>query len=142
MASANRRAERGVDHAERKPAPRPWQLGALACISGSAFFLSVAYVYLRGSSLPASIEVLFILALEAVMIVLVIRASRSEGWSDSHRFALAAGCLLVYCWEGFLTTARLHNVANFPEQAVWAVLAVVLLVFIVNRLRSLAVHSK
>ncbi|MBV9232287.1 MAG: hypothetical protein JOZ18_23470 [Chloroflexi bacterium] len=81
------------------------------------------------------------LALEAVVIVLVIRAARSPGWSDAHRFALAAGGLLVYCWEGFLTTARLHGVANFPEQVVWVVLTVALLVFTSTRLRHQTVQA-
>ncbi|HZR39662.1 MAG TPA: hypothetical protein VFB12_06085 [Ktedonobacteraceae bacterium] len=138
--SADQRARWGVDRTERKPPPRPWLLGALAWISGSAFFLLVAYRSFRGSPLPASIEVLFILVLEAIVIVLVIHASRSKEWSDAHRFALATGGLLVYCWEGFVTAARLHGVATFPVQAVWVVLAIVLLVFTGSRLRHRAVH--
>ena len=71
-----------------------------------------------------------------IVVALVIRASHRKGWSDTHRFALATGGLLAYCWYGFLNVASLYGVASLPAQAVWAVLAVVLLVFIARRDRT------
>jgi len=78
-----------------------------------------------------------VLALDALVVTVVIRALHRNGWSDTHLFALAAGGLLVYCWEGFLTTARLYGMTNFPTQAVWVVLAIALLLLIGTRLRYL-----
>lgn len=126
-------------------APPPWFLGVVAEIGGAAFvFLTYnsapTPAWSIAASVPAVVAVPVMLVLEVAVTMLVIRAAHSPGWSAAHWFALAAGGLLVYCWEGFLTTARLHGVTNFPLQVVWVVLAVALLVFTGSRLRYLIVQ--
>lgn len=130
-----------VDLSATKPVPRPLLLSALAMLAGSLFLL----IKIFGASvlsLPAAISVPVMLAIEVMMVILVARASRSQRWSDMHRFALAMGGLLVYCWDGFLTADHLHGAASLPVQAAWAVLAIGLLALIASRLRRQAVLAR
>ncbi|MDA8353519.1 MAG: hypothetical protein M0Z65_10120 [Firmicutes bacterium] len=114
-------------------APNPWLLGGFAFISGSIFFLlsNIPYVH---ALLPAGVLVPILLLLELLVLVVTIRSSHKKGWSDIHRFSLAAGGMLVYCWGGFLTNIQLYGYSHLFVQGVWCFLAIALIVFIGSRL--------
>jgi hypothetical protein len=82
-------------------APSPWIGGIVAFLAGSAFHL----LYSQGGTVhhwPWQFVAGGMLALAIGVLLFGLAAARRSGWSDMHRFAMAAGALLVYCWLGFL----------------------------------------
>ena len=75
-------------------APSPWLVGAAALLAGSIFMT----VLKEWGWATVGIYVV----LDATMITLVARWSRSEGWGNLHRLALAGGAALAYGWHAFL----------------------------------------
>lgn len=118
-------------------AASPWLVGTTAFIAGSAFEALSKYAP-EGKLIPAVVTVVAILALEAAVLVFIARSSRRAGWSDAHRFALAAGGLLVYCWWGFVIQAALHGPDGWPGHAILVGAALALLVSIGLRQRERA----
>jgi hypothetical protein len=74
--------------------PRPRTVGVLAFIASSVF---IARPETWGG-------VAFGIVLLVVAAAVIVRWSRQRGWTDVHRFALAAGALLTYVWLGFVLT--------------------------------------
>ena len=116
-------------------APSPWLVGATALLAGSALELISKYAP-EEKVIPAAVTVLAVLALEAAVLVFIERTSRRAGWSDAHRFALASGGLLVYCWWGFVIQASLHGPSFWPGHAILVAAALALLVLIGLRQRK------
>jgi hypothetical protein len=95
--------------------PSPWLVGAVVLVATS---LVMARQYLP-EFVPVWLVAAGWFALVAVVGALVLRWSRSRGWGDPHRLALAGGALLTYVWLGFQqatyldvsrTTALLGNI--------------------------------
>lgn len=107
-------------------APNPWLLGLAAFAAGSTFELTARLA--PQLHLPAHLAVVLMLGLEAGVVALVAWSSRRKGWSDTHRFALAAGGLFVYCWWGYVIQKDLHSTAGVAGHSVFAIAAVVLLI--------------
>jgi hypothetical protein len=74
------------------------------------------------------------LALYALMIKLVSQWSRSAGWGNAHRLALAGGALLTYAWYGFSQSPTIGSkgVVDLIGNGIFAIGAIVLLA-IANR---------
>ncbi len=102
-----------------------------------AFVLGSAFVLLYGMGAfalhwPWQVVTVGLIALLLVMGGLA--ALCSTGWTDGHRFAAAAGGLLVYCWAGFGTDAALHGTAARPAHA--ALVAAMLLLLVIAGWRT------
>jgi hypothetical protein len=85
---------RGAESRVHAIAPTPWLPGAAALIAGSVFITAPKE---WGWSAVA-----IYLVLDAAMIALVSRWSRSDGWGALHRLALAGGAALAYAWHAFI----------------------------------------
>ena len=97
-------------------APSPWIATFVAFLAGSAFVL----LYTQGSNVmhwPWQLVAGGMAACGAGMLLFGFAAARRSSWSDMHRFALAAGALLVYCWFGFLTERGLHGTTMMGPRA-------------------------
>jgi len=112
-------------------APNPWLLGSVALLAGSAVQIIAKYT-IESKTIPAALIVLGVLALEAAVILYFTRSARKQGWSNLHRFALAAGGMLVYCWWGFVNQASLLGPDHWLSHAV-LVAAALLLLFLIWR---------
>jgi protein-S-isoprenylcysteine O-methyltransferase Ste14 len=70
--------------------------------------------------------------------VVIGRLSRRDGWTDSHRLAVAGGALLTYAWIGFVVgsvSGRVHSLA-IVFHVFLAVGALVLLAAAAHRLHT------
>ena len=76
-------------------APNPWVVGVVSFVVSSVFF----------ARNETWLGVAFGLVLIAVMVIVIARWSRREGWSAAHRLGMAGGALLTYAWGGFILTA-------------------------------------
>jgi hypothetical protein len=88
------------------PAPPPWLVALTALVLTTVFELVVRT---RGSELPAVLNLLGLLACEAVALPLIVRWSRRAGWSPMHALALAPGPLLTYSWGSVSTFVDGHT---------------------------------
>ena len=109
-------------------APGPWPVGAVALVVTS---LVMARQFLP-ESVPAWLVAAGWTGLVAAAGALVLRWSRSRGWDDRHRLALAGGALLTYVWVGVVQAsyldvsraeARLGNVVLGTGAVVLLILA-------------------
>lgn len=124
-------------------APSPWLVGVFALVAGAIFVLLYA-VDPSGLSpwfaipLPAWLSVLIYLALFAVVVVVMARWSRRNGWSDAHRLALAGGAMLTYAWHSFpwQTIGPTSTAVDLTGNAIFTAGAVALLVVAATRLRK------
>lgn len=106
-------------------APSPWLAGAAALLAGSIFLLI---------PLPwAWAAVGIYLLLDLTMVVLVSRWSRSTGWSNLHRLALAGGAALADAWHAFIQTPAVGMVDRMGN-VIFAAALVALLAFAVRRI--------
>ena len=124
------------------PAPRaarqggtipPWTAGVAAFVAGSAFVL----LYIKAANEFHWPWLLVACAMAACAIAAALFgliASRRSGWSEMHRFAMAAGAVLVYCWFGFIVETGLHKTTNLWPHA--ALAAAILGLLIVAGLRA------
>ncbi|QBD78140.1 hypothetical protein EPA93_19915 [Ktedonosporobacter rubrisoli] len=143
----------GILLGQRKPtartqagrAPSPWLVMLVALIAASVFLLIYAVdpsgisPWLAGLNLPAWIAIVLYLLLCAGMAVLVSSWSQRRGWSDAHRFALAAGALLAYAWHSFPWPVLMPGVSlmlDLLSNAILAVGAIILLVFAARQLQK------
>jgi hypothetical protein len=76
----------------------PFLVAGTAFLLGSAF-MSLAIVH---DAIPASLNVAGKIAVLATGALLLWNGSARADWSEGHRFAVAAGLLLVYAWYGFV----------------------------------------
>jgi hypothetical protein len=117
-------------------APRPRLVGAIALVATS--------LVMTRQYLPESVPVWLVaagwFALVAVVGTLVLRWSRSRGWGDPHRLALAGGALLTYVWLGFqqATYLDVSRATALLGNIVFGIGAVVLLILAVRRQRAYA----
>jgi len=117
---------------DENPAPSPWMAGALSLIAGS-IFLVIPKAWAWGA-------VAFYLALDAIILLTVVKISRRSGWNARHRLALAGGAALAYAWHAFLqnpvdgTTGLTIRVSN----AICAVIVIALLIFAARRVSQYA----
>src|SRR5690606_3885214 len=129
---------------ERTPlpaqAPGPWPVFWAAFAAGSAFWLAAMAMGVL-DDLPAPVVVTGFLALAAATVVVVWRWSGRTGWGAWHRFALAAGGLLAYAWQGFAQAPAVPvaDAVKFAGNAVFALLAAGLLARTAARLRRAGV---
>lgn len=133
--------------ASTRPAPRPWILGATTLVVGSAFYIVQEFApklgatamgiatgtempgFQFGPRIPAWFAATLSLAMAVGMLCFIRRSARHHGWSDQHRFALACGAVLVYCWWGFVIEVDLYGTAALPGRVllVFAALAFLIL---------------
>jgi hypothetical protein len=132
-------------------APRPWILGTIVFITGSAFFMiqelapklgtltgqistltlstgvDVFHIPL-GAGVPSWLAAVVSLSMAIGVVGFIRWSARHFDWSDRHRYALACGAVLVYCWWGFVIEADLYGMAALPGRILLVVLAAALLV--------------
>ncbi|MGA8118093.1 MAG: hypothetical protein WCA46_31045 [Actinocatenispora sp.] len=117
-------------------APSPWLLGAASLVVTSV--VTGAWYEAKDSLSPWVYVVLVVLAWAAA-IRLVGHWSRLTGWGAGHQLALAAGALLTYAWEGFVTSHMLVDaspaiaLASHLLFAAGAVLLIVVAAYRVSR---------
>ncbi len=107
----------------------PWIVAVAAFLAGSAF----VFLFSFGSNTfhwPWEIVAGGMLALAIGILLFSLIAARKSGWSDMHRFALAAGGVLVYCWFGFFSEIGLHGKAMLWAHAVLVVAMLALLIVV------------
>ena len=115
------------------PAPKPWLLAGFAFVLGSLFCITQSG---RDHGVPWEVPVLAIVAIDAVALRAITRWSRRTGWSPRHRFALAAGGVLVYVWFGYTVEVSLHGRGGLVPHTILVVAALALLLVAHCRVRS------
>jgi hypothetical protein len=108
-----------------EPAPRPWVLGATSFIAGSSFCMIQELAPKTG--FPAWLTTTLSLSIGIGMAGYISRSSKRSGWSDRHRFALACGAVLVYCWFGFVVEADIYETAALSERMLFVLLTLIFL---------------
>jgi hypothetical protein len=120
-------------------APHPWLVGVVAFVA-SSLFLSVG----RCIPLDDWLIVGFYLVLAVVMIWLVSRWSRQQGWGAEHRLALAGGALLTYAWHAFPQQPSIGSpgTIDLVGNTLFALGAVVLLAAAIVKVRQTATADR
>jgi hypothetical protein len=110
-----------------RPVPGPWLLGV------GSFVLSSGYFGRPETWVGFGLGALLI----GLAAVLVRRWSRRAAWTTGSQLAVAGGALLTYAWGGFVLTslAGPDDPVRWAGNAVFALLAVALLVLTARRLR-------
>jgi hypothetical protein len=110
-----------------RPVPAPWLLGV------GSFILSSGYFARPETWVGFGLGALLI----GLSAVLVLRWSRRAAWTARSQLAVAGGALLTYAWGGFVLTslAGPDDPVRWAGNAVFALLAVALLVIAARRLR-------
>jgi hypothetical protein len=111
-----------------RPVPAASLLGVVALAAGAVFEVG-------DSELPTWVGVAVLVAVEAALVVLVARWSRSARWTPLHAVALAGGALVTYAWHAFPETpvVPVSPTADLVGNAVFAAAALVLLTAAVRR---------
>ncbi|KRE11678.1 hypothetical protein ASE66_24490 [Bosea sp. Root483D1] len=115
--------------------PPPWSMGALVLAVGSAFYMIQEFAPKAG--IPAWITACLSLSLALGMLYFVTWSSRRSDWSDRHRFALASGAVLVYCWWGFVIEVDLYGTNALPGRVLLVCASFMFLVLTRLRIRAL-----
>lgn len=116
-------------------APRPLAVGAVSLVAGSAF---VAGAYLYDLTTPWGSVAVMILAL-GIGGLAVLQWSRRHGWTQMHRFAVAAGLVLTYVWFGFVQVPSAGGAdarSDLIGNAIFSAAALALLAVAATRLRD------
>jgi hypothetical protein len=119
------------------PARRAWNpliVGAIAFAASSALFLARSLPDWI-PAVPPALPAVLMLALGAAAILWVSISCSRRRWGIEHRFALAGGALLTYCWTG-ITQAGLRGPLSLGEQVVLVVVTVALLVLLAVHLAA------
>jgi hypothetical protein len=117
----------------------PWALAAAALVVCSAFFM-LAVLTPSPLPLPAPVTAVLLVAIDLGALAGVYRASSRPGWTAVHRFALAAGALLTYCWVGLAQMSH-RSPIDLALQAVLVLVAVGLLALLARRLSGPAAEA-
>jgi hypothetical protein len=130
--AAFRLPRRRLTQATGRHAPNPWVAG------GAAFVLTGVFMALTRLShdlkLPAAVLIFAYFLLYGLAVWAVWRWSGRIGWSEEHKFALAAGALLTYAWYGVAQTP--HDALDLIGQAIFALLALGLVILASRRVRT------
>jgi len=119
-----------------RPAPKPGLVATVA-LSSSSLLMGSSLLLPEQRSAADWLLVCCYLGLYAVVITLVVRWSRRDGWDERHRLALAGGALLTYAWYAVPArpvvgaTGQIDLVGN----TVFAIGAIILLAAAVFRQR-------
>ena len=110
--------------------PSPWIVGAATMICAGAFQVT-------GHTDGVAISVVGMAVSLIALAVAVAWWSRSTGWTETHRFAVAAGLVLTYTWRAFFagyghSTAEL--ITAVASYVLYAIAAVVILAVIARRI--------
>lgn len=108
--------------------------------AASAFVTSgvTALWYLAKDHMSSWLYVVLLLVAAAVTVPVLAALSRRAGWRPAHQLALAAGALVTYAWEGFVTSHMLFPASpavQLVSHVVVALGALVLIVVTAVRLR-------
>ncbi|MGH3377139.1 MAG: hypothetical protein ACRDP6_20615 [Actinoallomurus sp.] len=125
---------RGTTASRGGQVPSAWLLGLVSLVGTSAV---TTLWYLAKDTMPSWLYVALVLAASAVGIPLVRHWSRLSAWSRTHRLSLAAGALLTYAWQGFVTSHMLMPVSpamTLISHVVFALGALVLIAVTALRL--------
>jgi hypothetical protein len=76
----------------QRSAPAAWVVGGTALVASTLFFLLLQ---------PSWLGVAAGLAIGVAATAVLVYWSRCRGWSDTHRFAAAAGATMTYMWLGY-----------------------------------------
>ncbi|HEX6447618.1 MAG TPA: hypothetical protein VF053_21155 [Streptosporangiales bacterium] len=95
---------RGAPVSAEGRVPPAWLLGTASLVVTSVV---TSLWYLAKDSVPSWLYVVLVLAGYAAGVPLVRHWSGLRGWGPAHRLALAAGALLTYAWQGFVTAHML-----------------------------------
>ncbi|HVU36052.1 MAG TPA: hypothetical protein VHE61_21605 [Opitutaceae bacterium] len=120
-----RKRQRGSEAVSGGHPPRPIIVAVLALALGSAFELTQTLQHL---GVPWWGTVLGMAAVEAVGVTYLARAGVRSTWSAAHRYAAAAGALLVYCWWGIHVEMALHGSSGLVAHAFLVILTLITLV--------------
>lgn len=107
------------DHRTVSETLNPLLIGGMAFLLGSAFML-LAIVH---DTIPASLNVAGMIALLGAGSRLFWTWSRLTEWTETHRFAVAGGLLLVYAWYGFVQVPSAGDTSPLMDTLGNAVLA-------------------
>lgn len=116
--------------------PPAWLLGLLSLVATSAV---TTLWYLAKDAMPSWLYVVLVLAAHAACIPLVRHWSRLRGWRRTHQLALAAGALLTYAWQAFVTSHMVMPASpamTLISHVVFALGAVVLVAVTALRIRG------
>lgn len=118
--------------------PSPWLLGSASLVVTSVV---TTLWYLAKDTMPSWLYVVAVLAGYAACLPLVRHWSRQRGWGRAHELALAAGALVTYAWQGFVTSHMLMPASPavvLASHVVFALGALVLIAVTAFRLRETA----
>lgn len=115
--------------------PPAWLLGLASLVVTSGV---TTLWYLAKDAMPSWPYVALVLATYAAGLPLVRHWSRQRGWGRPHQLALAAGALVTYAWQGFVTSHMLEPASpavTLVSHVVFALGALVLIAVTAVRVR-------
>jgi hypothetical protein len=112
----------------------PFALGAIAFAASTALHF-VVYATAAVPSIPPAATFAIMVVLIASATLWVAIGDRRQAWGVTQRFALAAGAVLTYCWNGILHTAA-RGTLVLTEQVVVAAVAIALLALLATRVAA------
>lgn len=127
-------------------APSPWLVGTFFFVASSVFLLIYAAdpyglsPWLAALQIAPWLATVLYIVLFIGVAALVNYWSRLNGWSNTHRLALAGGALFTYIWHSFLWNNLLppayavSQTVKLASNAIFAVFVVVLFVIATRRL--------
>jgi hypothetical protein len=118
-----------------REAPSPWLVGLVAFLTAVAWFVLLDLPHVLRTFPLALAPILAEVALVAGVVALLRRWSARQGWSDSHRLALASAAMLASMLFGFFAVTA-SNPIDQLGQGVASVVAVVLLAYFAWRLQQ------
>lgn len=116
--------------------PPAWLLGLASLVVTSGV---TTLWYLAKDSMPSWLYVAIVVVAYAASIPLVLHWTRQRGWRRTHQLALAAGALVTYAWQGFVTSHMLMPATpamTLISHVVFALGALVLIAVTAFRLRG------
>jgi hypothetical protein len=112
-------------------APNVWVVGLSALLASSLFMAMVTWAGVTPWVIVAGYLGVFVL-----VAALIASWSRRAGWSDAHRFALAAGATVTYAWHSFpQPPARGDLAVDLAGNAIFTAAALALLIVAALRIR-------
>ncbi|WP_443749043.1 hypothetical protein [Asticcacaulis solisilvae] len=108
-----------------KPAPHAAILFGAALLSGSGLMI-IEHLGPALAHWPWTVGVALMLGCEVAFVAFMAVFTLGRSWTAVQRFAVMAGGLMVYVWQGFMTDMELHGKADLQGHMVIAAAFVLL----------------